>query len=91
MAYDLPKLQQGALFIVPSGLDQADGRLFRVTKLTNGIVYPASITCEIIPEYTNTHSAALADYRHRDFSLLASEEEEPDGESSTQEDCGCDL
>ena len=48
--YDLPNIQQGALFIVPSGLDDGKGRLFRVTRLTNSIVYPASITCEIVPE-----------------------------------------
>ncbi len=49
--YDLPGLQQGALFIVPSGLDDGKGRLFRVVKMVNEIVYPSSITCEIVPEY----------------------------------------
>ena len=49
--YDLPGLQQGALFIVPSGLDDGKGRLFRVVKMVTEIVYPASITCEIVPEY----------------------------------------
>ena len=49
--YDLEGLQQGALFIIPSGLDDGKGRIFRVVKLTNSIVYPASITCEIVPEY----------------------------------------
>ena len=51
--YDLPGLQQGALFIVPSGLDNGKGRLFRVVKMATEIVYPASITCEIVPEYTD--------------------------------------
>ena len=49
--YDLPNLQQGALFIVPSGLDDGKGRLFRVVKMVTEIVYPSSITCEIVPEY----------------------------------------
>ena len=49
--YDLPGLQQGALFIIPSGLDDGKGRLFRVVKMVNEIVYPSSITCEIVPEY----------------------------------------
>lgn len=49
--YDLPGLQQGALFIIPSGLDDGQGRLFRVVKMVNEIVYPSSITCEIVPEY----------------------------------------
>lgn len=51
--YDLPGLQQGALFIIPSGLDDGKGRLFRVVKMVNEIVYPSSITCEIVPEYTD--------------------------------------
>lgn len=49
--YDLPGLQQGALFIIPSGLDDGNGRLFRVIKMATSIVYPASIACEIVPEY----------------------------------------
>ena len=49
--YDLPNLQQGSMFIVPSGLDDGNGRLFRVVKMVNEIVYPSSITCEIVPEY----------------------------------------
>ena len=49
--YDLENLQQGAIFIIPTGLDDGKGRIFRVVKLTNSIVYPASITCEIVPEY----------------------------------------
>lgn len=49
--YDLQGLQQGALFIIPSGLDDGKGRLFRVVKMVNEIVYPSSITCEIVPEY----------------------------------------
>lgn len=49
--YDLPNIQQWSLFVIPSGLDDGKGRLFRVVKLTNSIVYPASITCEIVPVY----------------------------------------
>lgn len=48
--YDLEHLQVGCLFIIPSGLDNADGRLFRVISMQNSMVYPASITCEIAPE-----------------------------------------
>jgi len=29
--YDTPQLQVGALFLVPSGIDNSQGRLFRVT------------------------------------------------------------
>ena len=56
--YDLPNLQQGSMFIVPSGLDDGNGRLFRVVKMATSMVYPASITCEIVPEYTNAFDEA---------------------------------
>ena len=46
--YDLHDIQVGALFIIPSGLDNTKGRLFRVTELSVGIVYPASITCRLV-------------------------------------------
>lgn len=72
--YDLPNLQQGALFIVPSGLDTSKGRLFRVVKITNSIVYPASMTCEIVPEYENTFQPSLHNHSHREFNLLNEEE-----------------
>jgi hypothetical protein len=59
--YDLEGLQQGALFIIPSGLDDGKGRLFRVVKMTNSIVYPASIACEIVPEYIDNFNQ-VTDY-----------------------------
>ena len=75
--YDLPGLQQGALFIVPSGLDTGKGRLFKVTKLTNSIIYPSSITCQIVPEYEDTIDDTTAyNYTATDFTLL-NEEKDP--------------
>lgn len=57
--YDLPDLQVGAQFIVPSGIDNAQGRVFRVIGLQNIMVYPASIACEIAPEYYSTDEPQL--------------------------------
>lgn len=75
--YDLPGLQQGALFIVPSGLDDGKGRLFRVTKLTNSIIYPASMTCQIVPEYEDTVDDTVAyNYSGETFTML-NEEKDP--------------
>lgn len=74
--YDLPNLQQGALFIVPSGLDNAKGRLFRVVSMSTSMVYPASITCEIVPEYENTYVPETNDdYVHSTDNLLNEEQE----------------
>jgi len=62
--YDLPHLQVGALFIIPSGIDNAEGRVFRVIAMQNTMIYPASITCEIAPEYEDIDEPVL----HNDFS-----------------------
>lgn len=75
--YDLPGLQQGAMFVIPSGLDNGKGRLFRVVRLTNSIVYPASITCELVPEYQdNFLPDTNYDYESTSFNLLNREDEE---------------
>lgn len=72
--YDLPNLQQGALFMIPGGLDNSVSRMFRVVKLTNSIVYPASITCEVVPEYENTFEPSLHIHHNNGFNLLNEEE-----------------
>ena len=75
--YDLPHLQQGALFIIPSGLDNSKGRLFRVVRMENSIVYPSSILCEIVPEYYDTVvPETIYDYTDNDFNVLNDEEEQ---------------
>lgn len=73
--YDLPGLQQGALFSLPSGLDGADNRLFRVVSLTNSIVYPASMTCELVPEFKDDFERSQLDHKTSDFNLLNQEDE----------------
>lgn len=74
--YDLPGLEQGALFVIPSGLDNAKGRLFRVVRLTNSIVYPASVTCELIPEYQDNFLPDTGyDYENTSYTLLNREDD----------------
>ena len=72
--YNLPDIQVGALFIIPSGLDNAKGRLFRVTEVSNTMIYPASITCKVVPEYENTYDKALLDHKSNSFNLLQEED-----------------
>ena len=62
--YDLPDLQVGALFEVPSGLDNGKGRLFRVISLSNIMIYPASIACEIALEYESNDEQHLITIAH---------------------------
>lgn len=73
--YNLPGIQVGALFEIPSGLDNGEDRLFRVTQLSNIMIYPASIACQIVPEYKDTYEPTLNDFRNHSFNLLRDEED----------------
>ncbi len=75
--YDLEGLQVGALFIIPSGIDQAVGRVFRVIAMQNIMVYPASIACEIAPEYEdNDEKSSTEDFTARNFTVLVDDEDD---------------
>lgn len=75
--YDLPGLEVGALFEVPGGLDTAKERLFRVISMKVGMICPASITCEIAPEYINTSPVAETyDFKQNNFTKLIDLEED---------------
>lgn len=67
--YDLPGLQAGALFDVPSGLDDGKSRTFRVISLSNIMVYPASIACEIALEYESNDEARLIEIAHTEDNM----------------------
>ena len=72
--YDLKGLQVGSLFIVPSGIDHTQGRLFRVTEMYVGIIYPASITCRLVPEWEDNYSPTLNTFNNTSFNLLNNED-----------------
>ena len=74
--YDLPGLQVGALFEVPSGLDKGKGRVFRVISMSNIMIYPASIACEIALEYDTVDEQHLITIAHEkeDMPLLIDQE-----------------
>lgn len=75
--YDLQGLQTGALFAIPSGLDHAEARLFRVISMQNIMVYPASIACEIAPEYKSSDEITLTqDFSKNNFTVLVDHEED---------------
>jgi hypothetical protein len=76
--YDLPDLQVGALFEVPSGLDDGKARTFRVIGLSNIMIYPASITCEIALEYESVDEQHLITtaYENHDMPLLIDREDD---------------
>jgi hypothetical protein len=75
--YDLEGLQVGALFAIPSGLDVAPARLFRVISMQNIMVYPASIACEIAAEYATSDEKTLTqDFSKNNFTVLVDHEED---------------
>lgn len=77
--YDLPNLQVGSLFIVPSGLDDGKGRLFRVYSIQTSMLYPASVTCEIVPEYEDTiQEEEKSDYSNSSMNYLNRQDESID-------------
>lgn len=74
--YDLEGLQQGSLFYIPSAFDNTNDRLFRVVEITSIMIYPASLTCRLVPEYDNTFSSNLLDHKRNSFNLLRTEEDD---------------
>lgn len=75
--YDLEHLQVGALFIVPPGIDNAKGRVFRVISMQNIMIYPASIACEIAPEWADDEEpTSTNDFTNDNFTMLRDNEED---------------
>ena len=68
--YDLPNIQRGAIFIIPSGLDGKEGRVYRVLDLSTICIYPASIACLIGPIWSSDFDESKLDHSDNDFSLL---------------------
>lgn len=74
--YDLPHLQQGSLFVIPSGIDNAEGRVFQVVKMTTTMIYPASISCQLVPYYPDNFTATNYNYSEHNFNVLSGEDDE---------------
>ena len=75
--YDLPNVQAGARFIIPSGIDGSEGRVFRVLRMSNIAIYPASISCELGPVLINTlEQEKITDFDESNFNLLGDESDE---------------
>ena len=72
--YDLKGLQQGSLFIIPDAFNPKQGRVFRVVQMKANLVYPASVTCEIVPEWENTFENAQLAFPKTNFNLLVEED-----------------
>lgn len=74
--YDLEGIQQGSLFEVPSAFDFTQHRLFRVVEISSIMIYPASLTCRLVPEYKTTLPNSISNHVNNSFNLLRTEEED---------------
>lgn len=71
LPYDLHELQIGCLVEIPSAFDGAPGRKFRITEMSSYPMYPASISCKLVPEYeTEVEEAEIEQFVNTNFNLL---------------------
>ena len=74
--YDLPHLEAGCLFTIPSGLDHSAPRVFKVYRMSTRYIYPASVACEIGPIFDNQFETSnRVDYTRNDFNLLTEDDD----------------
>lgn len=64
-------VEVGSLFIIPGPLDNTKGRVFQVCELSSIMIYPASLTCELVPYIkSNISKANTNDYTKSNFNIL---------------------
>lgn len=68
--YDLEGLELGGLFIIPSGLDHARGRVFKIINMETIAIYPASVICEIAPVYEDHFDRGQIQHTDNDTNIL---------------------
>ncbi len=62
ISFDTPGISHGAVFEIKDPLASDSGKLFRVTKLQTGILYPTFVTCQIVPVVGSEPSQTLKPY-----------------------------
>lgn len=73
--YDTPMIQRGAIFELPSAIDNAKSRKFMVLDNTTIAVTPACITCRLGPVFESTFESSEFTHKNNDFNLLDDEED----------------
>lgn len=77
LPYDLHGLQVGALVSVPSGLNDNQFKLFRITKMSTIMIYPYAVSCQIVPEYEDTTPRSdITDFRNRSMTMMLRDEDD---------------
>ena len=75
LPYDLERLQVHNLLIIPSAIDNAQGRLFKILEMSTIQVYPASVCCKIGPVFKSDFENSQFDYSQGNFTVLAEEDD----------------
>lgn len=71
LPYDLENIQKGTLVTIPSAIDGAKDRTFRVSEMSTIMIYPASIACKLEPEWENTlDDSQVKNFTNTNFNLL---------------------
>ena len=75
--YDTPHIETGCIVLVPSGLDNAPPRMFRIARMSTIMIYPASITCECVPEYNDVlPRSQVEDFRNSSTNVFMRDEDD---------------
>lgn len=68
---DLKGLEVGSLFIVPSNLDNTQGRVFKVIEMYTESIFPYSITCRLGPVFEDeSNDSLIEDFSQTNFNLI---------------------
>lgn len=73
--YHLKNLQQGCLITVGSGISE-QGRIFRITSISNIMEFPDSFTVKLVPEYESNAIIQQKSYEDTNFNYLKEDEGE---------------
>ena len=69
--YNTPDIEVGCIVMIPSGLDNAPPRMFRIARMSTIMIYPASIACECVPEFENVlPKSQVEDFRNSSTNIL---------------------
>ena len=76
LPYDLPGIQVGGIVIVPSGVDNTQGRVFRIIAMDlSAMIYPSTVVCKLAPEYKSSVEREELNHKDNNFSVLIQDEE----------------
>lgn len=74
--FDLPGIENGCLFSIKDPLAKSSGRLFRITKMTTSVLYPAMLTCQIVAVMGTDPEETVKPYTGNDSIFLNKEKGE---------------